>query len=167
MKYYLAIDNGVTGTICLMNKDGGEVQFFKMPVKKEQSYTKTKQNISRIDHGKLFDLLSLLISDIAEVTNYKVFIERPMVNPGRFKATVSALRALESTLVIVERWGFPVAYLDSKGWQKQLLPAGLKGEELKKASLDIGNRLFPQFKNFKHPDRDALLMAEFARRNNL
>ena len=59
-------------------------------------------------------------------------------------------------------------YVDSKEWQKVMLPKGVKGsEELKKSSLDIGNRLFPQFEENKHKDRDSLLMAEWARRNNL
>lgn len=49
---------------------------------------------------------------------------------------------------------------------KALLPKGCSGEELKKASLDIGNRLFPQFDNIKHPDRDGILIAEYARRNH-
>lgn len=48
-----------------------------------------------------------------------------------------------------------------------LLPKGISGEELKKASLDIGGRLFPQFKEYNHPDRDSLLIAEYARRKNL
>jgi hypothetical protein len=48
-----------------------------------------------------------------------------------------------------------------------MLPKGVAGEELKKASLDIGNRLFPMFTEFKHPDRDGLLIAEYARRQNL
>ena len=51
--------------------------------------------------------------------------------------------------------------------QKDMLPKGCKGEELKKASLDIGNRLFPSFKTVKHPDRDGLLIAEWARRKGL
>ncbi len=166
MKYYLAIDNGVTGTICFMNQDGTSIQFQKIPVKKEQSYTKTKQNISRIDHIELLKRITILV-DFNHPDSIKVILERPMVNPTRFKATVSALRALESTLVILEQRNLPIQYIDSKQWQKALLPSGLKGEELKKASLDIGNRLYPQFTSFKHPDRDALLIAEFARRNNL
>ena len=59
-------------------------------------------------------------------------------------------------------------YVDSKDWQKVLLPKGTKGsDELKKASLDIGNRLFPQFADNKHKDRDGILIAEYGRRLNL
>ena len=38
-------------------------------------------------------------------------------------------------------------YIDSKEWQKELLPSGCKGEELKTASRDIGCRLFPKYKD--------------------
>jgi hypothetical protein len=63
---------------------------------------------------------------------------------------------------------YRIIYIDSKEWQKEMLPKGVKGsDELKKLSLDIGNRLFPQFRDFKHPDRDSLLICEYARRKNL
>ena len=45
------------------------------------------------------------------------------------------------------------------------MPSGLEGDELKVASKQIGQQLFPSA-NIKK-DADALLMAEFARRNNL
>jgi hypothetical protein len=63
--------------------------------------------------------------------------------------------------------GCRIIYVDSKDWQKEMLPKGTQGEELKKASLDISNRLFPMYADFKHPDRDGLLIAEYARRKNL
>lgn len=169
MKYYIGIDNGVSGSICFLSQDGTTVDLLHMPVKKEQSYTKTKKNVSRIDHVRLNQIFeSELVRFDSTPTQYicKVVLERPMVNPGRFQATSSALRALEATLVILEQWGLPIQYVDSKQWQKVLLPSGLKGPELKKASLDIGNRLFPSLKDFKHPDRDGLLIAEYARRMN-
>ena len=97
----------------------------------------------------------------------KVFLERPFT--GKFnKANVSAARALESTLIALERMELPFEYVDSKEWQKEMLPKGIKGTpELKKASLDIGCRLFPKHKEKikKHGDADGLLIAEYYRRN--
>lgn len=168
-KIYIAIDNGTSGTIGLIYPDS-TYYFDFVPVFSQQSYTKTKQNITRIDVKKLMTILEerLTISnDIFSDNNCLVLIERPMINPMRFKASISAARALESTLLCVEHFELPYQYEDSKAWQKELLPAGLKDVELKKASLDIGNRLFPAYKNNKHPDRDSLLMAEYARRKNL
>jgi hypothetical protein len=159
---YIGIDNGVTGSIGIINDR--EAYFFKTPCFKEQNYTKVKGNISRIDHHRLGELLTDRIYQYA-----KVYLERPMVNPMRFKATVSALRALESTLIVVETLKIPHEYVDSKEWQKELLPKGVKGSpELKKASLDIGCRLFPKLKEeiVNHGDADGLLIAEYLRRQN-
>jgi hypothetical protein len=163
---YLAIDNGVTGSIAVIYPNG-ESDFILTPVKKEQNYTKAKGNISRVKAPELYDYLSNVkhYSD----GNLFCFIERPMVNPTRFKATVSALRALEATLIVIELLGIPHQYCDSKEWQRDLLPKGCKKEELKVASKDIGCRLFPKHKELivKHKDADALLIAEYARRKNL
>jgi len=61
---------------------------------------------------------------------------------------------------------WPYEYIDSKEWQKVLLPKGIKGsDELKKASLDIGKRMFPTLKIKK--DADGLLIAEYLRRKYL
>jgi hypothetical protein len=88
-----------------------------------------------------------------------------MVNSTRFNATLSAIRALEATLIALERSQFPYEYIDSKEWQKVLLPKGLKGsDELKAASLDIGKRLFPSLDIKK--DADGLLIAEYMRRRD-
>jgi hypothetical protein len=94
-------------------------------------------------------------------------MERPMVNNLRLNSSFCALRCFEAELVIIETLGIKHMFIDSKEWQKAMLPKGCSGEELKKASLDIGNRLFPQFEEVKHPDRDGLLIAEYARRKNL
>ena len=159
MKTYIGIDNGVSGTISILTEQS--VYHFDTPVKKEQSYTKTKQMISRIDYERLRDdLMGRLIG------NSGVFclLERPMVNPGRFKATASALRALEATLIVLERLNIPFQYIDSKEWQRHLLPKGIEKDELKKAALDVARRLFPSVQT---KDADSLLIAEYARRMRL
>lgn len=103
-------------------------------------------------------------------TNILAVIERPFVNPSMFKSTLSAIRALEATLVILEHIGIPIRYIDSKEWQKELLPEGTKGTtELKKASLDIASRMFPTHIDTikKQKDGDGILIAEYARLKNL
>jgi len=163
-KYYIGIDNGCSGSVAII-KPSGNVFLSAMPVRVEQSYTKAKQNISRIHFDKLVELFS---EQIPRGSHVRVVMERPLLNPTRFKASVSGLRALEAVLIVVEDiYHYPFSYIDSKEWQKALLPSGLKGPELKEASLQIGNRLFPQFRDFKHKDRDGLLIAEYARRNQL
>lgn len=160
-KIYVGIDNGVSGTIGIIKKEGSI--FFKTPTFSEQTYTKKKGNITRIDSPKLKSLLMEYIQTISQV---HVIIERPMINPGRWKATMSALRALEATLIIIEEMGLSRMYVDSKEWQKELLPKGCSGPDLKSASADIASRLFPCHAKLieSHGDGDGILMAEYARR---
>lgn len=161
----IGIDNGVSGSIGIISKDGRETSFVVTPTKSEQNYTKTKKNITRIDVDALTLYLKtqLVIAD----NSVHVMLERPLVNPGRLQATFSALRALEATIIVLEALKIPYEYMDSKAWQKLLLPQGIKGsDELKKASHDIGCRLFPQFKTLidKQGDADGILIAEYCRR---
>lgn len=160
-KTYIAVDNGVSGTIAILRPDNSR-SFFRTPVKYEQSYTKSKKTIARVDFNKLLQLL-----DIAPPV--LVIMERPFItnDPKKFHAVYSGGRALEATVIAVEWLNLPFQYIDSRNWQKQLLPQGMKGPELKEASLQIGNRLFPEFKDHSHKDRDSLLIAEYARRNRL
>lgn len=157
----IGVDNGVSGTIGVIDIKEGNDQFLSMPTKSEQNYTKKKGNISRVDHEKLQEFL-LQFKD----KNVFVLLERPMVNPARFAATISAIRALESTLILIEKLQFSYIYIDSKEWQKELLPIGSKGTQLKDDSATIGKRLFPKHSNLitKHGDADGVLIAEFGRR---
>ena len=162
-KLYIGIDNGVSGTIGAIY--GDEVLLIQTPVFSEQNYTKKKGNITRVDYHKLLVWIRDLKNTYNPASTF-CLIERPMVNPGRFAATISAIRALEATLLIIERLGLPYQYIDSREWQKALLPVGSKKEQLKSDSMDMGIRLFPQFKEQirKHKDADGLLMAEYCRR---
>lgn len=170
---YIGIDNGVTGSIAII--EDGKAYYFQMPTKSEQSYTKSKQNITRIEVPELKRIL-----ESAALWPCKCLLERPMVNPGRFKATTSALRALEATLIVLEDLRIPYQYIDSKEWQKALLPRDMgkvvitksgkskrkvEPAELKAASLDIARRMFPGIE-LKH-DGDSLLIAEYLRRQNV
>jgi len=162
-KLYLGFDNGVSGTIAAIYND--KVWFQKTPILKEQNYTKKKGNISRIDFLAFKKWIDGILEECTPKSCF-CLIERPMVNPGRFTATISALRALEATLIIVEQTGLPFQYVDSKEWQRVLLPRGSKGDQLKTDSRDMGMRLFPEFTEMikKHKDADGLLIAEYCRR---
>ena len=153
----IGIDNGVSGSIGTIFEDS--VEYVPMPVNRCLNYTKSKQFLNRVDGVKLWDIL------FHGTSNLFCMIERPMINPTRWKASMSAIRALEATLIILEALKVPYQFVDSKEWQRELLPKGLKKEELKIASLEVGKRLFPQvnFKGFK--DADGLLISEFCRRD--
>lgn len=165
MKTYIGIDNGVTGSIGIISIDetvGVISKFHETPTFKAQNYTKKKDNITRIDVRDLKRLIGCF-HDIQ-----RIIIERPMVNPGRFKATLSAVRALEATMCVIEEIGLSYSFIDSKEWQKTLLPQGLEGtDQLKKASMDVGVRLFPTHAEAikHHKDADGLLIAEYCRKS--
>jgi len=159
MRYFCGIDNGVSGSIAIISEDCSLVYYYPTPVKKQLNYTKTKQWLNRVDVVEL-DKILLPFKDY---TN-EVLLERPMLNPGRFKASVSALRALEATLITLEALGLPYRYIDSKEWQKAMLPAGLEKDELKKASLDVAKRYFPNIELKR--DGDSLLIALYAKQKS-
>lgn len=169
-KIYIGIDNGVTGTIGWVGENLAP-GMIETPVIKEQSYTKEKKNITRINYQNVLNWLKEIIRGEEDPgSSVLVVIERPMINPMRFQASVSAARSLEATLIAIEQLGLPRMYVDSRQWQKKLLPNGCKGDELKKASMDIGLRLFPNLPNDpikNHKDADSILIAEWARREGL
>jgi hypothetical protein len=68
---------------------------------------------------------------------------------------------LEATEIVLEELQIPYQFIDSKEWQKVLLPSGLKGDQLKKAALDVAKRLFPKQEIV---NADSLLIAEYCRR---
>lgn len=164
MKIFAGIDNGVTGTIAVV-KDGNCLAFIETPIKKEQSYTKKKDIISRIDSEKLVKFFEdLMQRENLKSEDFFAVIERPMINPTRFKASISAARSLEATQTVLEILQIPYQFIDSREWQKSELPKGYEGPELKKASADIGCRLFPAQSDLirKHKDADGLLIAYYA-----
>lgn len=153
----IGIDNGVTGAIGIIDTDNGSYGYHQMPVFTQLNYTKAKAYLNRINTAKLKTMLRSLVNINK---NIMCVIERPMINPMRWKASVSAIRALEATQIVLEELQIPYQWIDSREWQKALLPSGLKGPELKSASLDVGKRFFPN-STFKH-DADALLITKYA-----
>jgi hypothetical protein len=155
---FIGIDNGVTGSIGIISN--GSAIFFETPITKCLSYTKSPQHIKRIAWN---DLLNILPRDGLAL------IERPMINPRAFKASESALRSLESIIIVLEMLDIEFNFIDSKEWQRHFFSSGIIGkDELKKASLMIGMELFPEYaeKIKKHKDADGLLIAEYLRKTS-
>jgi DNA mismatch repair ATPase MutL len=150
----LSADNGTSGAIAVLSEKGAI--YIETPIKKEQSYTKKKQIISRIDYNALYSFVFKFAKETPVIV-----MERPCVNPGRFKTTISAIRALEATCIVLEQLGLDYKVIDSKRWQNELLPNVKGSENLKKASKELGIMLFPEHKELieKHKDADALLIA--------
>ena len=157
---YIGIDNGVSGSIGIVETNGGIMEWYKTPIKKHLKYTKKKSFLNRIN----VDELQKILCGSGWLQPRKVILERPMVNPTMFMSSCSALRALEATLITIEELDIPYEFIDSKEWQKAMLPAGLKGKELKIASKQVAERLFPKLKFTG--DGDGILIAEHCRRRD-
>ena len=159
--HFIGMDNG-TGACGIALLSDSVVRYDKLPVKHEASYTKEERHISRLDAPGLRQLFTSwnLPKDSTLVT-----MERPMLNPMRWRASVSAARCLEAELVVIEEFGYDLEYIDSKQWQHVLL-AGVEGSDnLKKASLEKAKQLYPQFK-FKK-DGDSMMIAHWAKNRAL
>jgi len=164
---YIGIDNGITGSIGIIN--GDKTRYYKMPIKPTLNYQKTKiKHINRIDTKKLKEiLLENTTAENFEKLATRTLIERPMVNTQRFEATTSALRALEAVLITLEEVGIGYEFIDSKEWQRKLLPYMQCSKEefsrkIKEISLERAKQIFPtlDFADFK--DGDGLLIAWYA-----
>ena len=180
-KHYIGVDNGVTGSVAVLSEDGQLVSYAAVPTKKVLGYTKKMKFLRKIDVVGLEKLIEGLPGAV-------VLLERPATNKNwSFNSLESSIRADEAVNIVVERLGYSLHYVDSREWQKEMLPVktvprakkGASEEEKKKlrqartrvkkqtkeASLNIGRRLFPgaEFKG----DADSALMAEWARRKNL
>jgi len=156
-RYIVAVDNGTSGTLAVLDTEKDTSSFCKTPIFKESSYTKKPQNITRIDWAEL-------VSNLPKSQNVLVVLERPMVNPRMFSATQSALRSLESTLIAVEYLGLDYIYMDSKEWQQEYLSSALIGkEQMKKGSKEVAIKLYPNHRTKieEHGDGDSLLMARY------
>ena len=165
MKIYSFLDNGTTGSLGVIYPDNSYT-WDPTPVRKKcREYTKEEKYCTRIDVVRLKELFTKRLVDKKLELKCDIILglERPMVNPTRFNATRSALRALEATLIVVEELNIPYLYEDSKAWQHVMIPGNVKGaDNLKAASLAEGQKLFPAAK-FKK-DADSLLAALYLKR---
>lgn len=166
----IGIDNGVTGSIGIIDTVTGTYTWKRTPTKNSLNYQKTKvKHINRVDWKKLDEFLRKAVTDInGNFVPCVAAIERPMVNPTRFEASASALRALETTQNVVEDLHIPFDWVDSKAWQKMLLPfISVEDKKqyptkLKEVANEVLHRLFPMTREEK--DIEGLLIAEYVKR---
>lgn len=144
---WCGIDNGVTGSIGFVN--GIEGHLFKTPVFKDRYYTKKDKFATRINFDKLCELIQRFSPTL-------VAIERPMINPSRFQASISAARAMEATIIALDSLKIKYIFVDSKDWQK-ILPEG----DTKEQSLAYAKKVYPNIDYAKFKDADGLLIADY------
>jgi hypothetical protein len=166
LKLYLGIDNGVTGSIAIMDSEANVIYYDRVPTFVQQDYSKDKKNITRIDRINLIKILKKYVKKPCFCLT-----ERPMINTDllMFTSSIIAARSFESLITVFEELTIPYEVTDSRRWQKKMLVQGLKGDEWKQCSFDTGLKLFPSQSSMilKLREADSLLMAEYARRENL
>lgn len=167
-KLYVGIDNGVTGSIGAVRHDGTDAIQMKTPVFSQQTYTKKKRNLHRIDRPALKGLLAMF-KRMADEDGHeiKIVMEAPMINPRKFSASISAARAFEATLTVLEDMELPFETIPAVQWQKVIFPRGTVEKDTKKLSNQMGNMLYPGKNSDGHDDYDGLMIAEYARRAHL
>ena len=154
--HIVSLDNGVSSNGVALFGPDNLVKCEKLPIRSEINYQKDEHHITRLDAPAFRKLIAGW--NLPKDTTVSV-LERPMINPARFKASISAVRCLEAELIVLEEFGFEIEYIDSKNWQHVLLP-GIEGaDKLKPASLELGKKLFPQFKLKK--DADFLMIGYY------
>ena len=162
----LFFDNGTTGTIGWICSPPMVEDMIEVPVKKRASFHKSPRSTTVID----IDALEKALRDMLDRAKVKpcdviAYRERPMINPKRWQASMSASRADEAETIVLERMGIEYHYVDSKAWQRHILPSsGKKGttsDILKAESKDIGCKMFKHLSTIinKHGDADGILGA--------
>lgn len=166
----LFFDNGTTGTIgWIYGHYLSDFDMIEVPVKKRASFHKDPRSTTVIDVEKLkgtiqgwMEQANLIPKDVI------AYRERPMINPKRWQASMSASRADEAETIMLEQMGIKYKYVDSKAWQRHVLPssgkAGTTSDMLKAESMDIGLKEFKDHPGIvqcvrKHGDADGILGA--------
>jgi hypothetical protein len=173
------IDNGVTGTVaCILPEYSDYIDILETPVIESENYTQDVQKINRINIKELSEWIKKHLNFAKKIYKDKiksiVILERPMVNPQRFKNSLIAIRAFEATLITLESLELNYIIIDSKKWQHHFFGKDTTQIDLKRASLKLSLDILEQNKESKyyvfedlkkllekHGDGDAFLIGYY------
>ena len=177
MRTDIGIDNGVTGAIAVLS-DGRLVDLRATPVDEVIDYQSTTEHkLHRVNCRKLKAIL-------VNYPNAEVMLERPMINAVRFKASISAARAFEATLIALEQLMMKYRVVSSTYWQcalsKKEIVEGekraryylkkrkLSKEDYKQVYAEIAKMMYPNWSDrINSVNADAVLLAVTAFTNKL
>ena len=174
----IGLDNGATGTICAIIPQFKYLDFIQTPSIISLDYPKDIQYINRVDTEKITKWIKKNIKKAKKFykTEIKsiIIMQRPMVNPQRFKQSGHALRAFEATIIALQKLKLDYVIIDSKKWQhyffgKNTMLLDLKAQSMKKGLQNLNNYQIKK-KNKeqmsdiikKHGDADGMLICQFA-----
>lgn len=143
-------------------------------------FTQEVKYFDRLDWNKTLNWFNHILNDVKNNyikecdLNVAIVLERPMINPERFKQSIIAVRAFEALIIVLEILHFEYTVIDSKKWQHHFFGKNTALLDLKKESLnkalstleemkeqdDDLNEIKLQMK--KHGDADAFLIALYS-----
>lgn len=182
-KYVLSIDNGTTGSFCIMDiKTKEVVAFVSVPTFKIDKWTKAKKD-KKTGHFTVVDVQQLkyaLLNLPIEINgeNIKCYIERPAVGFSGWGiwTSLSGMAAWVAVQYALREFKIPYETVDSKEWQSHLIPqamgvnnkaymkklkAGERNKLLKEASDKLAKKLYPKGIYPKSGDGDSVNMAYY------
>lgn len=164
MKLFLGIDNGVSGAIAAIDGEGKVVALQSLPVRKVGSD-------NTLDVVAFSELLAALVTGYSP---YAIAEQAQKFSKGTM-ALASTWRCWGMIQAVLELSRYPWEPINPSAWQKPMFSGHFraKDQDTKSVSIEIAGRIFPHQSllptlKSKRPDSglaDALLIAEFARRN--
>lgn len=175
-KLYLGIDNGSTGSYTFLNGNGELLCFKPVPTFKLKKWTTSSKqgHITVIDIESLKRELELIIKD-KNIDEIVCNIERPAVGFSGWSiwTSLSGVVAWVSVQYVLISLGIKYNTIDSKQWQKLLIPQALgkkdskkkkRGERnkyLKIESDKLARELFPDITLKNSGDGDSINIAYY------
>ena len=170
-KVYIGVDPGMSGAIATLHPEASGVAYDKIP-------TKEVNGKHRLNYPALLNLLmvarDLVRGGIVGTTEALVVLELVHAMPRDAKsAAFSFGQSLGAIRMAVVAAGLPYTEVTPQVWKKALLLPHER-DAGKGGSIVAVERLFPEFDlprnprgSANHNACDALLLAEWGRRNNL
>lgn len=189
-QWILGIDNGVTGSVALMNPQGKVVYYGPVPVYKERKWTKPKKEKLKTKVKTVYDeitmidvdsLQRILVKYTSTISDIHCFLERPAISYAAawsMKTSISAAMSWAYVVYVLNKLKIPRTDIDSKEWQHQLIPeaSGEKNKEymknlkkgernklLKDASYELAKTLCPEFSSKDKGAGDSICICEYGR----
>lgn len=188
--WILGIDNGITGSIALMDPSGKVVFHAPVPVYKERKWTKPKlaklKTKTKVvyDEITMIDVVTLqrmLVKYTSTISDIHCFLERPAISYAAawsMKTSISAAMSWAYVVHVLKQLQIPRTDVDSKDWQKQLIPEatgeqnkeymktlkkGDRNKLLKEAAYDLAKTLYPALNSKDKGAGDSICICEYGR----
>lgn len=177
-KLFIGIDNGSSGSYTIINECGELICFEHVPtfkIKKWATSNNKQGHITVIDVNTLEQMLSKYIKSI-DKENIYCFIERPAVGFSGWSiwTSLSGIVAWVSVQYALLNLGIKYDTIDSKQWQKYLIPQALgkkdkskpmkrgdRNKYLKIESDKLAKELYPDIELKNSGDGDSINIAHY------